>query len=349
MLGTYTYPEILSQAASWRDALQAALSMQTEIEQLWQQGQYEYVVFTGCGSTYYLAQTAAALLQTHTGVLTRAVPASELLLHPETIYTKNKRTLLVTLSRSGQTTETVLAAQAFAVHGRGEVVVISCYDDKPLNDHATLNLVVRQGQEISVAQTRSFSGMLVLVECFARIAGGQSISENHFDATSDALVQQAQQVVQPLVDAQRYQRYFYLGSGVRHGLAAEAMLKMKEMSLTSAEAFHPMEFRHGPKSMVDTETVIVGLLGKEGYAEENAVLNEMEALGATVIRVGALPEMDFPLVNFPLPQQDSMLVHTMPILQWLAFHRAVGKGLDPDRPRNLDQVVQLGTPHTSSI
>jgi glucosamine--fructose-6-phosphate aminotransferase (isomerizing) len=116
------------------------------------------------------------------------------------------------------------------------------------------------------------------------------------------------------------------------------------MSLTSAEAFHPMEFRHGPKSMVDTETVIVGLLGTEAYTEENAVLNEMEALGATVIRVGGFPE-----ASFPLPTENRMLVHTMPILQWLAFQRAVGKGLDPDRPRNLDQVVQLGTPDTSSI
>jgi glutamine---fructose-6-phosphate transaminase (isomerizing) len=344
MPGTYTYQEILSQADAWNDALRVAVSQQSEIENLWQQGRYEYVVFTGCGSTHYLAQTAAALFQTHSGVLSRAVPASELLLHPATVYVQNKRTLLVTISRSGLTTETILAAQEFAAQQRGQIVVISCYDDKPLNEHASLNLVVRQGQEISVAQTRSFSGMLVLAECFARIVGGQSLSKDVFSGDPEALVQRAQRFVEPFIDAQRYQRYFYLGSGVRYGLAAEAMLKMKEMSLTSAEVFHPLEFRHGPKSMVDAETVIVGLLSQTAYNEENAVLNEMQALGATVVRVGPLSDMDF-----TLPSEQPMLVHTMPVLQWLAFQRAVGKGLDPDRPRNLDQVVQLVTPNTSSI
>src|SRR5690242_15484756 len=116
-----TYQEILTQMDAWQDALRTIVSKQTAIQHLWQQGQYEQVIFTGCGSTYYLALTAASLFQTKTFTAARAAPASELLLHPDSIYVPHKRTLLVTISRSGMTTETIQAAQEFVGQGRGDV------------------------------------------------------------------------------------------------------------------------------------------------------------------------------------------------------------------------------------
>lgn len=334
MQSSSTFEEIMSQADAWKDAHRAVVEQRDDLQRLWTQNSYEQIVVTGCGSTYYLALTAASLIQVKTGRPARAVPSSELLLNPDSIYVAGQRTLLVAISRSGATTETVQTAQQFTEQGRGEIIVISCYGDKPLNGFATISLVAAQGQEVSVAQTRSFSAMLVMAEQLANVLSGEAIHSSLFDTASRAYVEAALQFAERYVDAERVTRYFCLGSGPRYGIAAEAMLKMKEMSLTSAEPFHVMEFRHGPKSMIDAETVVIGLLSDGAWAAESAVLAEMNALGATTITIGSRPEADL------VVEKDS-LVYMMPILQWLARQRAVAKGIDPDHPRNLEQVVHL--------
>jgi glucosamine--fructose-6-phosphate aminotransferase (isomerizing) len=139
-------------------------------------------------------------------------------------------------------------------------------------------------------------------------------------------------------------RVFFLGSGPQYGVANEAMLKMKEMSISHSEAYHFMEFRHGPKSMVDSQTLVVALLADAAYGHEAAVLDEMAGLGATTLalaparrevqatQVMRLPA-DLPWWAYP--------VLYLPPLQLLAYHRAASKGLDPDNPRHLDAVVTL--------
>jgi glutamine---fructose-6-phosphate transaminase (isomerizing) len=336
MQSSYTYREILTQMDAWKDALQTVGNQADAIQNLWQQGSYQYLIFTGCGSTYYLSQIAASLFQAKLPIFMRAVPASELLLRPESIYLQEKRTLLVTISRSATTTETVQAARNFINQQRGDLMVVSCYGDKPLNDLASLNLVAQEGQELSVVQSRSFSSMLLMIEQCLCVIAGEAVQAGIFKETN--FVESALEFAKAHIDPERFSRYFYLGSGARYGLACEASLKMKEMSLTSVEAFHPLEFRHGPKSMVDEQTVVIGLLGKEGFNAEMAVLKEVKALGATVFAIGANPECDFQL-------PDKSIVYTMPILQALALQQAVSKGLDPDHPRHLEQVVYLDSSH----
>lgn len=330
----FTRTEIQTQADAWQNALDVLHAHQNALQALWADAEADSLIFTGCGSTYYLAQTAACLAQQHTRIMARGVPASELMLHPESIYPADSRPLLVAISRSAATTETIHAVQAFRRRyaDAAPVVVISCYDDRPLNLEATFNLAVPAGQEQSVAQTRSFSSMVVMAEGVANVWGGQNLQNARL--AGHEFIQQASRFAEPYADPTRFTRYFYLGSGPRYGLACEAMLKMKEMSLTHAEASHPMEFRHGPKSMVDEQTLVVGLLSETGYAEEKAVLNEMRQLGATTIELSTNPDADF---NVP----ENPLVHYLPLLQWLAYHRAIKKALDPDHPRHLEQVVQL--------
>src|SRR5512139_3817470 len=133
--------------------------------------EFEQVIFTGCGSTYYLSLAAAAMYQELTGRAARAVPASELLLNPQTVVRENVSHLLVAISRSGTTTETVKAVEKFKAKKRGDVLVISNYDET-LSCLANVNIVIPKGQEESVAQTRSFSSMYVAASGFAaRMAG----------------------------------------------------------------------------------------------------------------------------------------------------------------------------------
>jgi len=133
-------------------------------------------------------------------------------------------------------------------------------------------------------------------------------------------------------------RFYFLGSGHRYGLACEANLKMKEMTLTHSEPFHFLEFRHGPMSMVNRDTVVVGLLSESNRVHEVKVLSEMKSLGATI---ASLEESDADVCfHSGIPESVRGVLY-LPVLQMMAFHRALAKGLDPDRPHNLAAVVKL--------
>jgi glutamine---fructose-6-phosphate transaminase (isomerizing) len=131
--GNHTLHEILTQPAAWQAALEVVKAKQATLRKLWEEGQFSEILVTGCGSTYYLSLAAAPLLQQQLGKRARAVPASELLLFPETVMPSPGSTpLLVTISRSGRTTETIRATQAYKTRQKGPMLNIGCYEETEL-------------------------------------------------------------------------------------------------------------------------------------------------------------------------------------------------------------------------
>ncbi len=330
----HTYKEIKSQTEAWRQALEITRALTLPSAE-----KYEQVIFTGCGSTYYLSQSAAALYQELTGRAARAVPGGELYLNSQIVLT-NQKSLLVAISRSGTTTETIRAVEKFKKENRGDVIVISNYDEV-LSRQADVNIVIEKGQEEFVAQTRSFSSMYVAatVMC-ARMAGRDDLVEAMFALpdVGQRLMRDYETVAREIGENLSLERFYFLGSGIRYGLACEANLKMKEMTLTHSEPFYCLEFRHGPMSMVNEKALVVGMLSDANRVHEAKVLSEMKMLGG---RVTSLGESDAD-VSFKsqIPEQVRGVLY-LPVLQLMAFYRSVAKGLNPDRPANLTAVVKL--------
>ncbi len=329
-----TYHEIKSQTEAWVQALDLIRNAQLpKVEQ------YEQVIFTGCGSTYYLSLASAALYQELTGRIARAVPGGELLLNTQTILT-DQRTLLVAISRSGTTTETVKAVEKFKAGKKGDVLVISNYDEV-LSRPSDFNIVIPKGQEESVAQTRSFASMYMAAAAFAaRMAGRDDLLAcmSSLPETGQRIMRDFEPAASKIGEDLEFDRFYFLGSGIQYGLACEVNLKMKEMTLTHSEPFHFLEFRHGPMSMVNENTVVVGLVSDSNFRHEKAVLNEMQALGGTIIALGESGvEIAF---NSGIPEIVRAVLY-LPVLQLMAFYRALAKGLNPDRPNNLTAVIKL--------
>jgi glucosamine--fructose-6-phosphate aminotransferase (isomerizing) len=329
-----TYREIKSQPEAWVQALDVV-----NASSLPKAGDYDQVLFSGCGSTYYLSLAAAALYQELTGRAARAVPGGELLLNSGTVLT-DKKTLLIAISRSGTTTETVKAVERFKAEKRGEVVVISNYDEV-LSTYADVSIVIPKGQEESVAQTRSFASMYVAVTAFcAKMAGREDLLEvmRKLPVIGELLIDKYEAFAKSLGGNLDFDRFYFLGSGIRYGLACEVNLKMKEMTLTHSEPFHFLEFRHGPMSMVNKNAVVVGMLSDANRVHEAKVLSEMKELGGTVAGLGE-KEADV-CFESNLPEEVRGVLY-LPVLQLMAFYRSVAKGLNPDRPNNLTAVVKL--------
>ena len=330
----HTYKEIKSQTNAWTQALDVV-----NASDLPKAGDYDQVLFTGCGSTYYLSLAASALYQELTGRAARAVPGSELLLSSQTVLT-NQKSLLVAISRSGTTTETVKAVEKFKKDNGGDVVVITNYDEV-LSRLADVNIVIDKGQEESVAQTRSFASMYVAATAMcARMAGRDDLVEamKGLPVIGNSLIGNYESFAKEIGGNLNFDSFYFLGGGIRHGLACEANLKMKEMTLTHSEPFHFLEFRHGPMSMVNEKAVVVGLLSDVNRVHEAKVLSEMKMLGGRVTSLGE-SEAD---VSFKsqIPEQVRGVLY-LPVLQLIAFYRSVAKGLNPDRPANLTAVVKL--------
>ncbi len=343
----HTYQEIVQHGQAWRSALDDVATQADSLRALYADGEVSEVIFVGCGSTYYLSRAAAQILQGIVGVSCKALPASDVVLFPEIVLRDTSETLLIAVSRSGTTTETLKAVEAFKARTGRPVIGITCYPESTLVGLVDQAVVAAGGQEESIAQTRSFSSMLVAATAVARVLAGQPADDLYPDliADSETNLQAHAALAQQLGEDRAIDRFFFLGGGMNYGLACEAMLKMKEMSLSYAEAFQFLEFRHGPMSMVNDRTLVVGLVSSSALPYEADVLREMRALGATTLAItpDALPD---DAADFQMRIQDGYSDLDrgplyLPMLQLLAFYRAVMNGLNPDKPQNLTAVVEL--------
>ena len=338
---TATYQEIITQTEAWKGALQAVSNSKEAIKEIWNPTEISDVIFTGCGSTYYLSLAAASLFQQMTGYLARAIPGGELFMYPDTAYSRECCPLLVAVSRSGTTTETITAVKQFREKQRGPVIVITNYGNSPLAALGDLAIIIPEGQEQSVAQTRSFASMYVASTALATVmAGRDDLLEAMYalPAQGEVLIQTYEPLAREIGQNMDLDRYYFLGSGPRYGLACEANLKMKEMTLTRSEPFHFMEFRHGPMSLVTETSLIIGLLSDNNRRHEQAVLDDMARLGSRVLSIG---EMDTNVTfNSRLPESIRNVLY-LPVPQLMAYYRSIAKGFNPDQPHNLTAVVKL--------
>jgi glutamine---fructose-6-phosphate transaminase (isomerizing) len=360
--GHHTLQEILSQPASWASALDAVRGRTAHIQALLCRFAGHPLLLSGCGSPYYLSLSAAAMMRAHARRPCLAAPASELLFHPATVIADGAAPLLIVFSRSGETSEAIAVARAVQRRG-GAVLAVGCDTTTTLMRLADVSVEVAAGREQSVVQTRSFAGMFVAAQSIVALAAERQLDGE--DALAAGLtrlpeigpayieriyaaVAESGAAIASLIGDPAITRVFVLGSGTCYGLACEAALKFKEMSLTDAEPFHTLEFRHGPMSLADEHALVIGLVGEAAAAEELAVLRDIRRFGArTVALMERIPtnthSLDAVLAfDSFLPEPARPLLYLAP-LQLMAYKRTVAKGLDPDTPRNLVRFVRLDT------
>lgn len=339
-LGQHTRSEIYSQPDAWAATLNSVMARADSLREFFGAGKFQATFFTGCGSTYYLALAAAALFEELLGLPARALPASELWLNPRLALSPGP-TLLIAISRSGETTETLRACERLADSSGCTLLTLSCYPDHALATRGRVNLVLPAGQEKSIAQTRAFTSLyLACVALIALWADRDDVVDQlaRLPEIGRRLLAEHAGRARSLGQRRDLDRFYFLGSGARYGLACELSLKMKEMSLSHSEPFHFMEFRHGPQSMVTPTTLITGLVSEANRTPECRVLEEMRELGAHVLAIG---EMEAGVAFESGIEEPARNVLYLPIGQLLAFEHALARGLDPDAPRHLDAVVKL--------
>ncbi|GAA3934198.1 SIS domain-containing protein [Microbacterium soli] len=297
-VGAHMRTELTSQPETWA----RAAGMRAEQALLPAPGARIAVV--GCGTSWFMAQSYAALREAAGHGETDAFTASE-------VPIARGYDAIVALTRSGTTTEVLELAER--VRGTTPVIVVLGDDTSPLVELADAVIALPFADERSVVQTRFATTALALL----RASVGESLDAAIADAQAvlEGADDPADAGAPALADAEQYS---FLGTGWTIGLAHEAALKLRESSQSWTESYSAMEYRHGPIAIAAP-----GRLTWQFGPAQDGLRAQVEATGAR-------------FVQHPVdPMADLVRVHR------IALDRAVARGLDPDRPRNLTRSVIL--------
>ena len=290
---TFVEDEIASQPACWASAVDLATSFRRILPQ-----PGERVAVVGCGTSWYMAQCYAALRENAGLGQTDAFAASEMPAGRD--YDR-----IVAITRSGTTTEVLDVLNR--ARDRTPTVAITADEQTPVATAAADLIVLPFADERSVVQTRFATTTLTLLRAH--------LGEDLDAAIADATIALAEELPD---GAPERSQFTFLGRGWTVGLANEAALKMREASLSWAESYPAMEYRHGPISIGDTRS-LVWMLG----TAPDGLQAEVTATGATWVGSTLDPVAD--------------LIRA----QRLAIAVGHSRGLDPDNPRNLSRSVVL--------
>jgi glucosamine--fructose-6-phosphate aminotransferase (isomerizing) len=341
-----TLQEIQRQPVTWAECL--SLLRKLDLAPLVgdrQPTEFQWV-FVGCGTSYYLAQAAAASFTLLTGVLSRALPASEILLYPELSLPSSKNVFPVLISRSGHTSEILGVAEILKERGI-EFLALTCDGNKLAT--RTSRVLQLPAKEESTVMTASFTSMLLAMQFMAaKLAGNEA-----FLAELDQLARLVEALFTKYSSklesfAQRpFQDVAVLGQGSLYPIASEVALKVMESSSSYAQFFHTLEFRHGPKSIIDNRALVIALIADSSAAREIKVLREMRELGASTIAIvnnatdEARNAADLLIELSSSLSELSLLVAYIVWGQLFGSYVGLAKGLNPDEPLNLTRVVTI--------
>jgi glucosamine--fructose-6-phosphate aminotransferase (isomerizing) len=337
-MGECTIQEIQSQPEVWRGVLGMMLGASSPLQAVDHLIEKGPVLFIGCGSSYYLSLSAAAMWSRFAGGPAFALPSSEVMLFPESYIDPAVSGSGVAVSRSGKTPETCAGVANLRRLG-WRTIAISCTPASAVLEACDASLLLQQASEKSRFMSRAFTAILLTVQCWlARRSGDQELKRDllRLPDLSCALLERYARPIQDIAVAGKFDQYIYLGQGPYYGLAAESMLKTKEMACTPAEAYHSTELWHGPRYALTGSTLVVLLLSDGGREQELALLPKIKSAGAqlTVICEKATSEVtekaDWVLeLNSGLSEYARMLL-VMPVTQLFAYHRACALGKTVD-------------------
>jgi glutamine---fructose-6-phosphate transaminase (isomerizing) len=314
------------------------------------------VTLLACGTSHHAGLVARYWLEAIAGIPCSVETASEYR-YRESV--PNPDALIVTVSQSGETADTIAALQYAKSLGQNLSLAICNVAESTLIRLASLKFLTRAGPEIGVASTKAFTTQLavlflltlVLAKLRGRLSADQEMRHLHALRHLPSALQQVL-TLEPEVTkwAKRFagkQHALFLGRGMHYPIAMEGALKLKEISYIHAEAYPAGELKHGPLALVDKDMPVIAIAPNDALLEKlKSNLQEVRARGGELyVFADADSRIQAGDGTHVIRMTGhagylSPILHTLP-LQLLAYHAALAKGTDVDKPRNLAKSVTV--------
>ncbi|GLX86073.1 glutamine--fructose-6-phosphate aminotransferase [isomerizing] [Thalassotalea loyana] len=315
----------------------------------------EHVQIIACGTSYHSGMVARYWLEAHAGVSCNIEIASEFRYRKSHVP---KNAMIVTISQSGETADTLAALRLAKELGYRSSLTICNVPGSSLVRESDLAFMTKAGAEIGVASTKAFTTQLVGLMMMTLALGkhhGMSVEDQK--AMSSALVTLPNKVEEVLALADSIEdlaedfadknHSLFLGRGDQYPIAMEGALKLKEISYIHAEAYAAGELKHGPLALIDAEMPVIVVAPKNDLIEKlKSNVEEVRARGGLMYVFAdndAKFESDETMKVINVPHCDDLIapiVYTLP-LQLLSYYVAIIKGTDVDQPRNLAKSVTV--------
>ena len=314
------------------------------------------VLILACGTSYYSGLVAKQWIESIARIPCQVEIASEYRYRDSVA---NPNALVVVVSQSGETADTLAALKHAQVLGHTHTLAICNVATSSMVRQTALTYMTRAGTEIGVASTKAFTTQLVshflLALTLAKLRNRLTAEEEahwlrglrHLPAALQAALALEPQLIAWAGHFAKKQHALFLGRGPHYPIALEGALKLKEISYIHAEAYPAGELKHGPLALVDADMPVVVIAPNDALLEKlKSNLQEVRARGGELYVVADLDAHLTPgegIHVIRLPQHAghlSPILHTIP-LQLLAYHVAVLRGTDVDKPRNLAKSVTV--------
>jgi glutamine---fructose-6-phosphate transaminase (isomerizing) len=355
----YMQKEIFEQPRAIGDTLEGVEAITPELF-----GDGAYSVFKGidnvlilaCGTSYYSGCTAKYWLESIAGIPTQVEVASE---YRYRTSVPNPRTLIVTITQSGETADTLAALRHAQSLGMQQTLTICNVSTSAMVRECKLAYITRAGVEIGVASTKAFTtqlaGLFLLTLALAQVRGVLTEEQEadhlkamrHLPVALQAVLALEPQIISWSEDFARMDNALFLGRGLHYPIALEGALKLKEISYIHAEAYPAGELKHGPLALVTSAMPVVTVAPNDTLLEKlKSNMQEVRARGGVlyVLADGDTRIKSAEGINvIRMPEHYgalSPILHVVP-LQLLAYHTALAKGTDVDKPRNLAKSVTV--------
>jgi len=314
------------------------------------------VLVLACGTSYYSSLVAKQWIESLARIPCQVEIASEYRYRDSVA---NPNALVVVVSQSGETADTLAALKHAKALGHAHTLAICNVATSSMVRQTALTYLTRAGTEIGVASTKAFTTQLVahflLALTLAKLRGRLTAEEEahwlrglrHLPAALQAALALEPQVIAWAERFAKKEHALFLGRGMHYPIALEGALKLKEISYIHAEAYPAGELKHGPLALVDASMPVVAIAPNDALLEKlKSNLQEVRARGGELYVVA---DLDSKLTSsegihvIRLPEYAGLLspvIHTIP-LQLLAYHTAVIRGTDVDKPRNLAKSVTV--------
>ncbi|MGI4860958.1 MAG: glutamine--fructose-6-phosphate transaminase (isomerizing) [Janthinobacterium lividum] len=361
-LGLYRYymqKEIFEQPRAVADTLQDVTSIMPELfgDNAWRVlNAVDSVLLLACGGSYHAALTAKYWIESLAQLPVNVEIASEYRYRDSV---PNAKTLVVAVSQSGETADVLGALQVAKRQGMHHTLAICNVATSALARECALTFFTRAGVEIGVASTKAFTTQLVALFLLALTLAQsrQRLSEHdeqqhlralrHLPEAMSNVLALEPQIIAWAEQLTRRQDILFLGRGMHYPIAMEGALKMKEISYIHAEAYAAGELKHGPLALVSDEMPVVAVAPNDRLLEK--LKSNMHEVNARNGKLYVFADIDCGIAPGPgievirLAEYYGLLspiLHTIP-MQLLAFHAALARGTDIDKPRNLAKSVTV--------
>ncbi|MGV8897761.1 MAG: glutamine--fructose-6-phosphate transaminase (isomerizing) [Burkholderiaceae bacterium] len=318
--------------------------------------QIDSVLILACGTSYYAGMTAKYWLESIAKIPVSVEIASEYRYRDSV---PNPRTLVLTLSQSGETADTLAALKHARSLGMEHTMTICNVATSAMVRECALAFITRAGVEVGVASTKAFTTQLaalfLLTLTLAQVKGTLSEQNEadylkqmrHLPVAIAAVLALEPQIIAWSEDFARKENALFLGRGLHYPIALEGALKLKEISYIHAEAYPAGELKHGPLALVTDQMPVVTIAPNDALIEKlKSNMQEVRARGGQLYVFAdgdsrVKPGEGLHVIRMPEHYgQLSPILHVV-ALQLLAYHTALARGTDVDKPRNLAKSVTV--------